>query len=155
MFNNYGPRQNPRYITGTIITQALERPEVVLGNLGTMRDFCYCEDGVRGHLTVALQGKPGEVYCYGQGENVSMGAWAEMILRTGSERGIWTGRHIVSDPSRFRPGASDVEALRVGYEKLHQETGWKPMWTWEEGILRTIEWYAANRDRWITRVDWS
>ena len=23
MFNNYGPRQNPRYITGTIITQAL------------------------------------------------------------------------------------------------------------------------------------
>ena len=26
MFNNYGPRQNPRYVTGTIITQALERP---------------------------------------------------------------------------------------------------------------------------------
>ena len=23
MFNNYGPRQNPRYVTGTIITQAL------------------------------------------------------------------------------------------------------------------------------------
>ena len=27
MFNNYGPRQNPRYVTGTIITQALERAE--------------------------------------------------------------------------------------------------------------------------------
>ena len=26
MFNNYGPRQNPRYVTGTVITQALERP---------------------------------------------------------------------------------------------------------------------------------
>ncbi len=26
MFNNYGPRQNPRYVTGTIITQALELP---------------------------------------------------------------------------------------------------------------------------------
>src|ERR671937_2593039 len=25
MFNNYGPRQNPRYVTGTIITQALAR----------------------------------------------------------------------------------------------------------------------------------
>ena len=25
MFNNYGPRQNPRYVTGTIITQALTR----------------------------------------------------------------------------------------------------------------------------------
>ena len=25
MFNNYGPRQNPRYVTGTIVTQALTR----------------------------------------------------------------------------------------------------------------------------------
>src|SRR3954469_5979835 len=31
MFNNYGPRQNPRYVTGTIITQALERETVELG----------------------------------------------------------------------------------------------------------------------------
>src|SRR4051794_4174953 len=31
MFNNYGPRQNPRYVTGTIITQALERELVELG----------------------------------------------------------------------------------------------------------------------------
>ena len=33
MFNNYGPRQNPRYITGTIITQALERETIELGTL--------------------------------------------------------------------------------------------------------------------------
>ena len=25
---------------------------------------------------------------------------------------------------------------------------------WEEGVLRTIRWYAENRDRWIGRVDW-
>ena len=31
MFNNYGPRQNPRYVTGTIITQALTRPGIELG----------------------------------------------------------------------------------------------------------------------------
>ena len=31
MFNNYGPRQNPRYVTGTIITQALDAPEIELG----------------------------------------------------------------------------------------------------------------------------
>ena len=42
-----------------------------------MRDFCYAEDGVRGHLTVALKGRPGEVYCYGQGQNITMGDWAD------------------------------------------------------------------------------
>ena len=67
MFNNYGPRQNPRYVTGTIITQALERDVVELGQLDPMRDFCFCTDGVRGHLTVAAKGIPGDVYVYGQG----------------------------------------------------------------------------------------
>ena len=60
MFNNYGPRQNPRYVTGTIVTQALEREQVELGQLDPMRDFCFCTDGVRGHLTVAARGKPGD-----------------------------------------------------------------------------------------------
>ncbi|MEX0990747.1 MAG: GDP-mannose 4,6-dehydratase [Actinomycetota bacterium] len=155
MFNNYGPRQNPRYVTGTIITQALAREAIQLGALDTLRDFCYCEDGVLGHLTVALKGRPGEVYCYGQGENISIGDWANTILRLGEENGFWADRKIVSDPSRFRPGQSDVVALRVGYEKLHQETGWKPRWTWEEGLLRSIEWYATNPERWRSKVDWS
>ena len=45
-------------------------------------------------------------------------------------------------------------ALRVGYEKLKRETGWEPHVSWEEGVSRTIAWYAANRESWIGRVDW-
>jgi dTDP-glucose 4,6-dehydratase len=154
MFNNYGPRQNPRYVTGTIITQALEREEVELGQLDPLRDFCFCTDGVRGHLMVAARGTPGDLYVYGQGENISMADWAGLILRVGEEQGYWPKREIVTTADRFRPGASDVMALRVGYEKLHRETGWKPRVSWEEGVARTIEWYAANREGWIGRVDW-
>ena len=155
MFNNYGPRQNPRYVTGTIITQALERPTIELGQLDPLRDFCFCTDGVRGHLTVAARGIPGDVYVYGQGENISMADWAAMILRIGEENGFWpAGREVVTTEARFRPGASEVMALRVGYEKLNAETGWKPTVSWEEGIRRTIAWYAANRESWVGRVDW-
>jgi dTDP-glucose 4,6-dehydratase len=155
MFNNYGPRQNPRYVTGTVVTQALAREEIELGNLEPLRDFCFCTDGVRGHLTVAARGIPGDVYVYGQGENVSMQDWAEMILRIGEENGFWPGgRRLVSSQSRFRPGASDVLALRVGHEKLTAETGWEPRVSWEDGILQTIRWYAENTERWIGRVDW-
>jgi dTDP-glucose 4,6-dehydratase len=155
MFNNYGPRQNPRYVTGTIVTQALEREEIELGQLDPLRDFCFCTDGVRGHLTVAAQGIPGDVYVYGQGENVSMADWCDLIIRVGEEAGFWpAGRRVVSTEARFRPGASEVMALRVGYEKLHRETGWEPKVSWEEGVSRTIRWYAENRDRWVGRVDW-
>ena len=155
MFNNYGPRQNPRYVTGTIITQALERESIELGALEPLRDFCFCTDGVRGHLTVAAQGIPGDVYVYGQGRNIAMGDWAQLILRIGEEQGHWpAGREIVTTPDRLRPGVTDVMALRVGYEKLSRETGWEPLVSWEEGIARTIAWYAANRDKWVGRVDW-
>ena len=154
MFNNYGPRQNPRYITGTIVTQALEREIVELGNLEPRRDMCYVSDGVRGHLHVALAGSPGEQYVYGYGENISMREWAETILEIGTENGYWDAPEIVQDESRFRPGDSDVEELLVGYEKLHETTGWEPRVDWREGIRRTIRWYANNRESWYGRVDW-
>jgi dTDP-glucose 4,6-dehydratase len=155
MFNNYGPRQNPRYVTGTIITQALERDVIELGALEPLRDFCFCTDGVRGHLTVAGKGNPGEVYVYGQGKNISMREWADMIVRIGHEQGFWPNdRHVETTELRKRPGSSDVLALRVGHEKLTAETGWKPQVSWDDGVARTIRWYAENRDRWIGRVDW-
>jgi dTDP-glucose 4,6-dehydratase len=155
MFNNYGPRQNPRYVTGTIITQALARDTVELGNLEPLRDFCFCTDGVRGHLMVAAHGTAGDVYVYGQGRNISMQDWAELILRIGAEHGFWpSDRQLSSVSGRFRPGASDVLALRVGHEKLTAETGWQPLVSWEDGVLQTIRWYADNQDRWIGRVDW-
>jgi dTDP-glucose 4,6-dehydratase len=155
MFNNYGPRQNPRYVTGTIITQALSRPEIELGALDPLRDFCFTTDGVRGHLTVAAHGIPGDVYVYGQGENISMADWTDLIIKTGVEHGLWPDdRHVVTSEKRLRPGSTDVMALRVGYDKLNAETGWTPKVSWEEGVLRTIQWYAANQERWIGRVDW-
>jgi dTDP-glucose 4,6-dehydratase len=155
MFNNYGPRQNPRYVTGTIVTQALERETIELGSLEPLRDFCFCTDGVRGHLTVAAHGIPGDLYVYGQGKNISMRDWADLILRVGREQGFWgDDREIVTTQFRVRPGSSEVMALRVGYEKLHRETGWEPNVSWEEGIAKTIAWYAENRERWLGRVDW-
>jgi dTDP-glucose 4,6-dehydratase len=155
MFNNYGPRQNPRYVTGTIISQALSRPEIELGALEPLRDFCFCTDGVRGHLTVAAKGIPGDLYVYGQGENISMRDWCDLILKTGEEDGYWgDDRHVVTNEKRLRPGTTDVMALRVGYEKLNEETGWVPKVSWEEGVRRTIRWYAENRERWVGRVDW-
>ncbi|WP_424002668.1 GDP-mannose 4,6-dehydratase [Haloarcula salina] len=154
MFNNYGPRQNPRYITGTIITQALERDIVELGNLQPKRDMCYVSDGVRGHLHVALSGSPGEQYVYGYGENISMREWTETILDVGAEHDYWERPEIVQEDDRYRPGDSDVEELLVGYEKLNEETGWEPHVSWRDGIRKTIDWYANNKPAWYGRVDW-
>ena len=126
------------------------RETVELGQLDPLRDFCFCTDGVRGHLTVAAHGIPGDVYVYGQGEQHLDGATGPtLILRVGRGAAA-TGRRLARSsrrPTRFRPGASEVMALRVGYEKLNRETGWEPHVSWEDGVAQTIAWYAENRDR--------
>jgi dTDP-glucose 4,6-dehydratase len=84
-----------------------------------------------------------------------MSDWTDLILRVGREHGFWgDDRQVVVDESRLRPGATDVMALRVGYEKLNRETGWEPKVSWEEGVLRTIRWYAEHQAAWVGRIDW-
>lgn len=155
MFNNYGPRQDPRYVTGTIISQALERDVVELGDLRPKRDMCFVEDGVEGYVHVARDGTPGERYVFGRGENVTMRRWTELILRIGREEGYWESPEIVQDEERFRPGDSEVDELLVDHSKITEETDWRPKVSWEDGIRETISWYAENRSRWRNRADWN
>jgi dTDP-glucose 4,6-dehydratase len=118
------------------------------------RDFCFVEDGVRGHMHTTLAGKPGEIYCYGYGNDISIQGWADLILKIGKQNGYWGDRQVSSTKTRFRPGESDVLRLKVGFAKLNKLTGWAPQVTWEEGILRTIAWYSKNRDKWVGLKDW-
>ena len=78
----------------------------------------------------------------------------DLILEVGRREGYWKEKEVVASQRRFRPGSSDVEELRVDYEKLHAISTWRPRVSWEEGIARTIRWYAGNREKWIGRVDW-
>ena len=155
MFNNYGPRQNPRYVTGTIITQALTRDTIELGALEPLRDFCFCADGVRGHLTVAAHGTPGDVYVYGQGENISMRDWVDLILRVGEAEGFWPAAGRSSRrASRHRPGAARSWPCASGTRSSRPRRAGSRACRGRKASCETIRWYAENRDRWIGRVDW-
>ncbi len=152
MFNNYGPRQHPSFITSKVITRALENQRVELGNLEPKRDMCYVEDGVRGHIHATVAGEPGEVYTYGYGESMRMRDWVELILETGEEQGYWQDVEIIQKQELYRPGDSDVRELRAGYGKLNDLTGWEPRVPRKEGVRRTIEWYAGNREKWVDHL---
>lgn len=155
MFNNYGPRQNPRFITGTIISQAFKRDTIELGTTTPKRDFCFVKDGARGHLYATLFGNPGEIYVFGYGKTISIRDWYELIIKIGQKNGFWGKKKLKADlQPRSRLGSSEVEELHVDYSKINKLTGWKPKYSWEEGILETIKWYAANKKSWVRRVDW-
>lgn len=155
MFNNYGSRQNPRFITGTIISQALMRDKIELGGLTPKRDFCFVKDGARGHIYTALFGKPGEVYAFGYGTTISIGDWYDLIIKIGQKKGYWGKKKLITQVKwRGRLGQSEVQELRVDYGKLNKLTGWEPIYSWEKGLTEMIDWYAQNKDNWMRKVDW-
>ena len=154
MFNNYGPRQNPRFITGAIITQALSRDTICLGYLASKRDFCFVKDGARGHIYATLFGTPGEIYVYGSGRAISICDWYRLIIQLGQEGGYWGEKELKASHDRSRLGRTEVEELRVDYSKLASLTGWAPAYSSEDGLRETIQWFAGNRNQWIGRVDW-
>ncbi len=155
MFNNYGPRQNPRFITGTIISQALTRDKIELGGLTPKRDFCFVKDGARGHIYAALFGNPGEVYVFGYGRTITIGDWYNLIIEIGQKKGYWGKKKLITEAKgRRRLGQSEVLELRVDYSKLNKLTGWKPIYSWEDGLSQMIDWYVQNKDNWMRKVDW-
>jgi len=135
-FNAYGPRQSARAVIPTIISQALARDEVHLGDLTPSRDFTYVADTVDGFIRAATaEGVIGETINLGSDDEISIGDLADLIVRL-------VGREIkvTTDPARVRPSASEVRRLHADNRKARTRLGWQPQVGLEEGLRRTISW---------------
>jgi dTDP-glucose 4,6-dehydratase len=140
-FNTYGPRQSARAVIPTIISQALVREEISLGDLTPKRDFTYVADTIDGFMRAAVaEGVVGETINLGSGNAVAIGDLAEMILRLIGRPGVV----LKSDPARFRPPDSEVRNLLADPCKAGKLLGWAPRTTLEEGLRQTIEWVRRH-----------
>lgn len=141
-FNTYGPGQSSRAVIPTIITQALSRDLVRLGNLEAIRDFTYLDDTVEGFLLAVQAGFwDGETYNLGSGEEISIGEIAELIFRIMGKQ-----PEIQVEPRRLRPEKSEVLRLISDNRKAKAALGWQPKVGMEEGLRRTIDWISTHLD---------
>jgi NAD dependent epimerase/dehydratase len=142
-FNTYGPRQSARAVIPTIITQALARDTIHLGNLDTRRDFTYVSDTVRGFLCAAqTAGVEGSVFNLGTGEDIRIGEIAERIVSR-MDHPV----QIMVDPQRLRPEKSEVLHLISDNRRACEAIGWTPQVSLDAGLDLTIEWIRHNLDR--------
>ena len=139
-FNTYGPRQSARAVIPTIITQALTRPEINLGNLIPTRDLNFVLDTVAGFIRMAEEHRAvGQVINIGSGNEISIGDLAALILKLmGKDIPIFT------EDQRLRPEASEVDRLCADNTKAQKLLGWEPLFTLTEGLMQTIDWVKAN-----------
>ncbi len=146
-FNTYGPRQSARAVIPTIITQLLVgKEEIKLGSLTPTRDFNYVKDTANGFIAIAESDMTvGEEINIATQQEISIGDLANEIIGQ-----INPQARICCDEQRLRPEKSEVNRLLGANEKIMRLTGWKPRYTFSQGINETIEWMRRNLDRYKT-----
>lgn len=142
-FNTYGPRQSGRAVIPTIISQLLAgQNEIHLGKLSPTRDFNYVKDTAHGFMAIAnCPAAIGQELNIATGEEHSIGDLANELIAQ-----INPAAKIVCEEERLRPEKSEVNRLLGDSTKMRGLTGWKPEYTFEQGLAETIAWIRDNLD---------
>jgi NAD dependent epimerase/dehydratase len=140
-FNTYGPRQSTRALIPTVIAQALDGNNVVLGALDPERGLTFVEDTVDGFVRASATDRAvGKVVNLGSGQKSSVRELAATIVEL-----VGVEVEVRQDPRRVRPAASEVELLLADASRARELLGWEPATPLADGLRRTIDWIAANR----------
>jgi dTDP-glucose 4,6-dehydratase len=140
IFNTYGPRMRPHdgRAIPTFIRQALAgEPITVAGDGSQTRSVCYVDDLVRGILALADSGHSGPMNIGNPRELTVRRIAEDVVAATGSSSPIELIERPVDDPEVRKPDTSLAE----------RELGWRPEVAWEEGLARTVDWFAQTLAR--------
>ncbi len=150
--NNYGPYQFPEKLIPLVIYNIEnKKPLPIYGKGLNVRDWLFVEDHAKAIDLVFYKGKISHTYNIGgfnEWRNIDL---VKLIIK------------IVDKKLGRKKGESNklitYVADRAGHDmryaidstKIRKELGWKPEFTFEEGIEKTIDWYLANKE-WVKDV---
>jgi NAD dependent epimerase/dehydratase len=137
-FNTYGPRQSARAIIPTIITQiANGNTEIRLGDISPTRDFNFVKDICHGFIELAnCDAAIGEEVNISSNSEISMRSIVELISKI-----MNSNVTLVEDIRRVRPKNSEVFRLWGDNTKIKNMTGYTPLYSIEQGLKETVEWF--------------
>ena len=142
IFNTYGPRMRLRdgRVVPAFIGQALSgAPLTIFGDGAQTRSFCYVSDLIDGIYRLS-QSDFHEPVNIGNPREMTIKQFAEEIIRiTGTKSGIEYKPLPVDDPKVRQPDIGRAKKI----------LGWEPKVKFEEGIVRTIEYFRE----WLERAN--
>lgn len=142
--NTYGPgmrvKDARQTFLGIWVRQLLEGNSIkVFGDGRQLRDFNYVDDAVDALLAALDDRAIGRVYNLGSDEVVALGALAQTMTSL-----VQGGRfEIVPFPPERK--AIDIGDYYSDFSLIRNELGWTPRIALREGLVRTIDYYRANR----------
>ena len=139
--NNYGPFQFPEKMIPLFITNLLEGKKVPLYGTGmNVRDWLHVDDHCRAIYQVLMNGRSGEVYNIGGGDELTNIEITRLIIDAmgADESSIETVEDRKGHDLRYS----------VDWRKINLELGYEPQVKFEDGLRDTIQWYRDNEAWW-------
>jgi dTDP-glucose 4,6-dehydratase len=140
--NNYGPWQYPEKLIPVIILKALRNEKIpVYGTGQNVREWLYVSDCADALFSVLEEGRTGEIYNVGSGEEKINIDVVKTVLK------------ILGKPEDLIEFVKD----RLGHDfryslnsdKIRKQIGWKCKIHFSEGIEKTVKWYVENME-WVS-----
>lgn len=137
--NNYGPFQFPEKLIPLLINNCLQLKDLpIYGDGLNIRDWLYVEDHCEAIDLVLHNGKAGERYNIGghnEKRNIEI---VKLILK------------YLNKPESLIQYVEDRKGHDYRYAidptKIKNELGWSPKTKFEDGIVKTIDWYLENTE---------
>jgi len=142
IFNSYGSRLREDGLYGRAVSrfvkQALTNEPITIYGDGTQtRSFCYISDTITCLMLLAVNEKSkGEVVNIGSAQETTILQLTKKIKQLTKSKSKLT-YHLLSkdDPKRRCPDTSKIKKL----------LGWKPKISLEQGLEKTIKWFAESQ----------
>jgi len=139
--NNYGPYQFPEKLIPLMILKSINDEKLpVYGDGQNVRDWIHVIDHCRAIDAVLHNGEIGQIYNVGANNEAKNIEIVEVILNELNKPKSLI--QFVKD----RPGHDKRYA--IDNRKIIEKLGWKPIYSFEEGMKNTIRWYLANKSWW-------
>jgi len=138
--NTYGPYQYPEKLIPLFVTNAIDgQPLPLYGDGRNVRDWLYVEDHCRGIDLVLREGRAGEIYNLGGGnERTNLEITERILALLGKPSSLI--RYVADRPGHDRRYSLDATKIR--------ELGWKPQYDFEAALSETVRWYVENEWWW-------
>jgi dTDP-glucose 4,6-dehydratase len=145
--NNYGPNQFPEKLIPVIIKNVINKtPIPVYGKGENVRDWLWVHDHVAAIDNIFHNGTLGETYNIGGGNewtNIELVEYICDVIDTKLGRSSGESRNLISFVEDRK--GHDLR-YAIDFTKLNEELKWEPSLSFDEGILKTVEWYLDNQN---------
>lgn len=139
--NNYGPYHFPEKLIPLMISNGMDNKELpIYGDGLNIRDWLHVQDHCQAIDLVLHKGRKGEVYNVGGHNERTNNEIVEIVIEK-----LGLSRDLIK---YVEDRLGHDKRYAIDPTKLETELGWKPKYTFDTGIVETIEWYQANEAWW-------